>query len=235
MIETAGHEHLNPQDFNAEIAAHGLNVTLKRGIQCPCLKKESGQPDPGCTACEGWGYVWDAGVPVQTFGPNRQINRLFEEPGSIDLGDAYFTFPSETFVSHMDRMVLGDEIIIYSELFTKGEVNTLTGATREKSRFTKILTPVERAIWSKRAPSTGHPYTTGLIELTENVDFGIINGNQVSWLGGGDPPDEGARYSIRFKTWAEYFIWAPRGRAEGSTRQPYRYLCKRLDFIRGPQ
>ncbi len=234
MITSDYHETLDKSEFNDEIQAHGVDVLLRRGIQCPCFDAATGQPDPGCSACDGFGYVWDAGSTVRAFGPNRRINRNYETPGLIDLGDAYFTFAADSFVGYMDRMKVPSEIIVVSELFTKGQVNALTGATKEKSRFQKIITPVERAVWSKRNPPSGTPYTYDLTELAEGVDFTIVNGNQINWLAG-SPPAEGARYSLRFRTEAEYLVWAPRGRAEGAQQMPAQYLCKRLDFIRVPQ
>lgn len=228
------HETLNPEDFDEELQAHGIDITLRRGIKCPCAPEESGAPDPACNICDGWGYTWDSGVPVRAFGPNRRINRIYEEAGSIDLADAYFTFITGTFVSHYDRILLPIENIIYSEIFTKGKVNALTGATKEKSRFTKIEL-VERAVWSERNPATGHPYQYVLHELADGTDFRIDDGNTVVWLGTANQPPSGVRYSIRYRTHSEYLLWAPRGRAEGSVNFPYQYLAKRLDFIRAPQ
>ena len=149
--------------------------------------------------------------------------------------DALWSFPTGTPMSHYDRFSVPTEIVSVSELLTKGAVNPLTGNTQERTRFDKILF-VERAIWTKRTPSSGHPYTYVLTELLAGTDFEIINNNQVSWLNGGNAPDEGARYSIRFKTEAEYICWAPmRSRAENLQPLPLQWLAKRLDFIRAVQ
>ena len=226
----AGHGKLPTKSFNDEIEAHGIDITLRKGLRCPCIDEGTGQPDPNCTVCEGWGTVWSAGTGLRVLGPNRRIDRRYEEPGTIDLGDAYFTFPAGTFVSHLDRMVLPDEMLIVSELLTKGDVNALTGATKEKVRFGKVL-EVEQAAWIAREPVDGTPYRTVLTELTVDTDFEIVGGNQVSWLGPSSPPPEGARYSLRYRTEAEYLVWSPRGRREGSENLPYVYLCKRLDFL----
>lgn len=226
------HDVLDKKDFNDEIEAHGVDVNLRKGILCPCVKEETGQPDASCNLCDGWAYTWDAGSVVRAFGPNRRINRNYEEPGSIDLADAYFTFLSDVFVSHGDRFTVPVENIVYSEIFTKGKINALTGLTKEKSRFTTI-NAVERAVWSERSPATGIPYTYVLHELSYGTDFTIINGNTVSWIT--NAPPNGARYSIRYRTHSEYLAWAPRGRAEGAVNFPYVYLCKRIDFIKGPQ
>lgn len=228
------HETLEPKDFDEEIQGHGIDVTLRKGIKCPCASKETRQPDASCNLCEGWGFIYSTGSTVRTFGPNRRINRLYEEPGSIDQGDGYFTFQAGAFIQPGDRFVLPIENIVYSEIFTKGEVNVLTGATKEKSRFITINV-VEDAVWVKRSPATGAPYVYTKHVLTEGVDFQIINGNTVSWLGGGNPPDTGAQYTIRFRTHGEYMCWGPRTRAEGAVNFPYQYLCKRLDFIKAPQ
>jgi hypothetical protein len=231
-IHQVAHAKLPKEDFDKEIESHGLKISLRRGTRCPCVAEESRQPDPTCNVCDGWGTIWDTGVQATAFGPNRRINRMYEEPGSIDTADAYFTFPSGTFIGHLDRIVVSDEIIIYSEFFTKGAVNQLTGASREKSRFQNILL-VERAIWSARTPSSGFPYTYQLNDLIENVDFTIENGNEILWHSNAVP--NGARYVIRFQTNSEYLVWAPRGRLEGSVHFPGQYLCKRIDFIKAPQ
>jgi hypothetical protein len=221
--------HCESTLFDEVIAAHGSPAELRLARPCPCWLASTGQPDPACTACFPFGYLWTAPVTLTVWGPNRKPMRRYEAQGTYELGDAFFTFPTGIRPTHYSRLVLPLSTLAVTDILTKGHEDTI--------RYAHVLS-VEGAEWSRRTPATGAPYQRETVPLTiEGRDVGTpdlrITGRTVTWLNSAIP--DGTRYVVRCTTYAEYVVWEVQDRNEGGTVQPYRALCKRLDFLLHPK
>lgn len=216
--------HFVPGQFDALLAAHGTDVALRLAMRCACWNADSGRPDPACTLCFPFGFLFDAPVTVRAYGPNRKPTRRVDTPGSFEVGDAFFTFPTGVKPTYFSRLVLPTSEILVDETLTKGSEDTI--------RFSHVL-GVEKAHATRRNPPTGHPYVTEVVPLTLGTDF-TLSGRTIVWPGGSTHAN-GTRYVLRLRTLEEYVVWETQTRNENGQDLPWRCLCKRVDFLTHPK
>jgi len=219
--------HFVPSDFDGMLSLHGTEAELRLAARCPCWNAQTGQPDPACMVCYPFGYVWDAPSTLKVFGPSRRGMRKYEMEGSLDVGDAWFTFPVGVKPPHYSRIVLTGSELVVDDYLTKG--------TEDRVRYSKVIQALS-ARYSTRDPSSGAPYTRENVTLGVGIDIALdTNMRDVLW-GEPDPPvPDGTRYVLRLSVRPEYIVWEPQDRNEGGEDMPYRYLCKRLDYFLHPR
>jgi hypothetical protein len=224
--------HFDPAEFNALIEAHGADAQLRIAHRCGCWDANTGRPDPACISCYPYGYLYDPVTTVKVWGPNRKGLRHYLKEGTVEVGDAFFTFKTGMQPTHYSRIVLPLSTLTVDDILTKG--------SEDRIRWAWVLA-VQGAKYNVRNPPTGSPYTTDPVALQIEgvgtpppVDPDIaISGNTITWLKQNLP--DGTRYVVRFDTYAEYSVWEPQDRNEGGLAMPYRYLCKRLDYLTHPR
>jgi hypothetical protein len=218
--------HHEPAALDALLTAHGAPAALRLAMRCACWNPKTGQPDAGCKVCFPYGYVWDAAQALKVFGPSRRGMRKYEIEGTLEVGDAWFTFPVGIRPSHYSRLVLTASEVTVDDLLTKG--------TEDRIRWSRVVA-AEAAHYTRRVPTTGHPYEIELVPLVLDgamPDLAVV-GNQITWLNLSIP--DGTRYTLRLRVLAEYVIWDVQDRNEAGVVLPYRFLAKRLDFLLHPR
>jgi len=216
--------HLQPESFDALTRAHGTQAKFRLAMRCACWGAETGRPDPACTLCFPYGFLWDPEQDVIVFGPNRKPTRRPDAAGTFEVGDAFFTFPTGVKPTYFSRLVLPTSEILVDETLTKGSEDTI--------RFSHVL-GVEKAHATRRNPSTGHPYVNEIVPLALGTDF-TLNDRTIVWPGG-SALATGTRYVLRLRTLEEYVVWEIQTRNENGRDLPWRCLCKRVDFLTHPK
>lgn len=230
-----GGHHFDPREFDAHLASHGSDALLRRSIACPCIDPVRGSPDPSCTVCDGRGahYYEAAPTPLRVYA-TRKLMRQLERQGTWVPGIADFTFPSTVLLKVFDSFEIPVDHIVVDDVLKKGDINVLTGESREQLRFPTILA-IEYAAFVVRTPATGTPYTSSAVPLVEDTHF-TRSGRRLHWTTAGNAvvPD-GTTYTVRYQTQATWIIWAPRNRTENNVRQPPTFECRRLDYVHRAQ
>ena len=216
--------HFESGEFDELLTEHGTPALMRYAMRCGCWTVETGQADPACMTCRPYGYVWDAAIAMNVFGPNRRPTRRPDAVGTFDVGDAFFSLPTGQTPPHYSRFTLPtlSEIIV-DDILTKGREDTIRFGT---------VSSVIQAHYSVRTPPTGYPYTRANTPLVLGTDISVA-GRDVTWLNGAIA--DGTRYTIQFKAHQEWVVWEPQDRNEGGKPMPFRYLCKRLDFLAHPK
>jgi hypothetical protein len=215
--------HFSAPAFDGLIAAHGSPAELRLATRCACWRVDAGQPDPACMACYPFGYLWDPPMTVTVFGPGRRGLKRYEEEGAIEVGDSWFTFPSGLTPTHYSRLVLPSSRRIVDDLLTKGVEDT--------TRWSYVL-GVQAAHYTRRVPPTGQPYTVEVVPLVPGTDF-TMAGRTVQWSNPSVP--DGTRYTLRLETHDEWVLFNEQDRNEAGVVMPYRWQCKKLDFLVHPR
>jgi len=215
--------HMEPAELDGLLDAHGAPAEIRTAMRCGCWAASSGQPDPGCDRCYPFGYVWDAPVTCRVYGPSRRGLRRYELAGTLDVGDAWFSLPTGMRPPHYSRIVLTASEITVDDTLTRGREDVI--------RFSRPVA-VTRAHWSQRTSAPGvTPVTRTNVPLVLGTDLSV-SGRRVTWIAETPPP--GTRYVLQLRALAEYIVWEPQDRNEAGVALNYKFLCKRLDFLRHP-
>lgn len=215
--------HFSGPSFDALIAAHGSPAELRRAMRCACWDAKTGQPDPACMNCYPFGYLYDPPETITVFGPGRRGLKQYEDQGSIEVGDCWFTFPREIMPTHYSRLVLPISQCVVDDLLTKGKEDVI--------RYSHVLA-VQAAHYTRRVPPAGPDYAVEVVPLTPGVHF-TLAGRKVTWNDHTIP--DGTRYTLRILTYDEWVCWNEQDRNEHGHIMPVRWQCKRLDFLIHPR
>lgn len=216
-------EHFSGPEFDQLLEQNGTSILLRMATPCGCWNPTTGNPDPACQLCVPFGVVYDAPVQLKVFGPNRKGLRQFLDGGTIEMGDALFTFPLDVTPTQMSRITLLTSTLPAPAFQIKGREDVL--------RYTEVLA-VERAHYSVRTPPTGHPYTRENVPLVEGTDF-TRAGRVITWLNTTIP--DGTPYVLRVRIRTEYVVSEATLRDENDTQLQTRVLAKRLDYLINPR
>ncbi len=215
--------HLGSPNFDALLDQNGSPVLLRFATRCPCRDLDTGRPDPACTNCYPYGVLWDEPIETKCFGPNRKPMRRPDAAGEYSVGDAFFTFKTNVMPTPGSRFLLPLSEITVDDVLVKGREDVI--------RYADVVS-VEKALCSRRVPPSGHPYTVDVVPLVIGTDI-VINGREVTWLNPGLP--DGTVYTVRLRARVEYLVFEPQDRNEDGKPLPYRYLCRRLDYLLHPR
>ncbi len=215
--------HFKAQEFDDLLRVNGSPVRLRMAMRCPCIDPKTGKADPACTNCFPYGVLWDDAVDARCFGPDRRSLRRPDAAGLYHEGDAFFTFPTGIVPTPFSRFLLPLSEITVDDVLVKGKEDTI--------RFAEVKA-VEKALYSRRVPPTGAPYVVDVVPLELGADI-EVNGRDVSWLTSDVP--NGTTYVVRMRACVEYLVLEPQDRNENGLPLPYRYHCRRLDYLLHPR
>lgn len=100
---------LSARAFNRHLNHMGQSFQLRAGFACPCLNRDSGQPNPQCNHCSGKGRLWSDEAVTGTAGVVSQSKlRQYEQFGPFDKDDILLSIGSDSPLYGMgqfDRLV----------------------------------------------------------------------------------------------------------------------------------
>ena len=207
---------LNAGAFNRHLAHIGQQVNWAQSFACPCVKRESGQPDPRCPHCLGKGHMWSASKPCVCGVASQKTQQQWMGSGMWTDGDIVVTVPGDSpmwAVGPFDRVTMLNGAERFSTPLTRG-----TPTERLMFRASSIdrvfwIDPVSKAIVEGGLPTMG------------------ADGRPV-W-GAGEPP-AGVSYSITGQRLPEYYclVEMPSSRNEHSGAPlPRRVVLRRFDLL----
>jgi hypothetical protein len=208
-----GHRHFNLDKQRALIRGHGVTCLVQPTVSCPCITYEQ-QFDPLCGRCRGTGRWPQASLEytVTLAMIQEDSRRQYHEPGSWTEGSILCITPPEVTLAERDLIrVLDVKDIFDDEVLQKGVL--------DRVRF-QAGVDIEIIV----------DYTRTYVP---DVDYMLVEPNEILWLPGGNAPLESAWYSIRYRAYPEYLVFldTPRLRAEFHTPQSQEVKLLRLDKI----
>jgi hypothetical protein len=196
------------------IKQRGVEICWQKSIACSCFDVNSGQPDPRCAQCYGYGFTYDLGTVSIALVTNRTWNtaQLPAPQGSYDTGVVNITFPpgcSPPPGLNDKVTVLKDQITVSGELLVRGDVAP-NGDSLERVAYDEILS-VERITTTRRVslnPPDAVPYSTNIVDFYFGSDY-VVNKNQIQWVGIAPThaPSIGETYSIRYMARPQWIIF----------------------------
>lgn len=88
---------LSARSFNRHLNHMGQAFNWRKGYACPCVSRESGQPDPQCNHCDGKGRQWpDAPVPGTAGVISQAKLKRYEVFGPFDQDDMLLSIGSDS-------------------------------------------------------------------------------------------------------------------------------------------
>lgn len=234
--------HINPQELDDLVVAHGIGCELRRGVRCPCFRIETGGSRSGCSHCKGLRFTY----PMDLRDPdmialvlNRDPRRTFKQAGEVVTGVAHITFPIGTIPAQGDILLPMKEVFIVHESLThlQNEVSLQSSQLRPTTpdqqppkagprRDTLIYedAEVEWLHWIRAEDDK-------LIRARPKTDF-TIKGREIRWKNNRGP-DPGQGFSVRYRAPAAYMIapGEPVARYEAENGYPYRCQGMRLDIL----
>lgn len=115
---------LSGRAFNRHLNHMGQSFAWRRGFACPCVSRESGQPNPQCNHCEGKGRLWRPESTVGSAGVVSQSRlRNYEQFGPFDKDDIMLSIGSDSPLYGMgqfDRLVAQQRTEPFSIALVRG-------------------------------------------------------------------------------------------------------------------
>lgn len=214
--------------FDNLIDDMGHWVKWQRAAVCPCVTRDSGQPDFMCPICGGSGYRYLPGkwikVAVTSMAGQIELKSLeLREPGT-----AYITPKSDVIMGYRDRLLFSDFSCVFSEVLHWSEEDNARGISPKTYRNIKEVI----SLMDKQ-----YEYELG-------VDFEITeDGYHLRWLNQ-DYIDQldGRNMSLLYTTTPSYLIvdllhelratLSDRKTKDVTFRElPKQYKAQREDFI----
>lgn len=190
---------LNPAKFNAHLNHMGQRYTWRKAYACPCINSNSGAAKPSCPICFGKGRQWLDPVPGVAGMTGLKTQREWAQFGVYEMGDVVVSIGSD------------------SPLYNMGQFDRMT-AIDATNQFSVVLTraaPVEKLLMTVKAVTRVFWLSPdGTTNIEGSIPVVAANGD-VSWPGGGGPPD-GEKYTISGAKYLDYFCYRdfPSNRAE---------------------
>jgi hypothetical protein len=120
---------LSARAFNRHLNHLGQSFSWRRGYACPCVSRDSGQPNPQCNHCEGKGRLWTDTAVEGTAGVVSQAKlRQYEHFGPFDKDDIMLSIGSDSplyAMGQFDRMVALQRTEPFSLTLVRGLNDTI--------------------------------------------------------------------------------------------------------------
>lgn len=179
---------LSPRAFNRHLNHMGQSFSWRPGYACPCVSRESGQPNPNCNHCEGKGRLWSTDSSTGTASVISQSRlRRYEVFGPFDQDDMMLSIGSDSPLYRMgqfDRVEALDRTEPFSVALVRGLNDTI--------RFPVVST--SRAFYID-----GQDVVTELPLPTVNPD-GSLDWN-------GTPPPANLSFSLTGRRRPQYYCY----------------------------
>ena len=115
---------LSAKAFNRHLNHMGQAFSWRKGYACPCVSRESGQPDPSCNHCNGKGRLWEANATTGTAGVISQARlKRYETFGPFEQDDMLLSIGSDSplyAIGQYDRVDAVNRTEPFSIAFVRG-------------------------------------------------------------------------------------------------------------------
>lgn len=203
--------HPKVSTINNAIRAHGIDCHIKKGILCPCLNKDTGQPRFNCVICHGTGYFYDSYLENPTckigsiihkvaIAPRTKRNTYNNKSGGYNEVDSdtqcyiYTYEPAE-----------GDLIIPLKDIVIVNDEQHIKGA-----KFNDGYTSAEilkNPNWlNVEGIFVVNSALTAISKYYLNTHFTVSASGTIQWISGASQPSEGSKYTVRYKARPSYII-----------------------------
>lgn len=238
--------HVDLAELRDVIRQHGIGAELRRSLVCPCLRRESRQPQIDCPSCYGLGRLYPSSMreSVEVLLTARNPRREDMPAGVVFPGDAQCTFDLGTLPGRGDMLLPDGDVHVVDQVLYPAGVITGTAAVSARATAAGLgdVTPVAPSAPSLRLlypglNALGEPdlciEALGWWDGTETrlgeegVDFEVFGGNQILWLGGTVP----TAISVRYVAPSAYIVeYDPaKFRTEAGLGYPFKCTVHRLD------
>lgn len=237
--------HVDPAELDDVILQHGIGAELRRSSICPCTRRETRGPRVDCPSCRGLGrfYPETHRESVVVLMTSRNPRKADEAAGVMFPGDAQATFPRGILPGRGDMLLPeGDYHVVDQLLYppTLG-AGSRTAARAAEAGLTDVVpvtsTTPELTLLYPGFNAAGEPdlcvdlvtYWNGerTVVATEGLEWSLVAGNQIRWLGSPTPEVIAVRYKAPSAFVVEYD--PAKFRAEAGVGYPFRCTVHRLD------
>lgn len=209
----------NRVHFNRFLSGNiGQEVIWRHSYACPCVRPDTGAPDPKHTLCAGKGRLWAAGVRTTVGIAKQDTDDNLANMGHYDTGDLSVSIPENSpawdACGQFDRVLMLNSTDMFSQPLRRG-------SPTDKLIFS--VSKITRVFWLNNA---GQIVEGGIPQVDAN---GIL-----SWLGGVGEPPPGATYSVTGEKFTEYYVYGhfPSDRNEHKgMRLPKRCVLRKFDLF----
>lgn len=214
--------HYSADRFDRLGADHGTLATWWTANLCPCRGQRSSAPNLDCPRCRGYGWFWTdpiTGNQQDTSDNTKKIADTFGQfmPGDLMVSMSVRPSGTRTLAGVGDRFYFPERIEIHQDRKTKG-MSRPDAETAER-----IFSPAVASVHG--CYSVRQSFVLG-------ADFELIpdangNGSIISWIAGGNRPDEGEDYTIKYEAAVFYHVAEVQFRTEHNQRMPQKLLCRK--------
>lgn len=238
--------HQNPAELNDLVEVHGTGCELRRSVQCPCVRIETGTPRVRCKQCRGLGWVYpehrrEAMIVLVL---SRQPQAKDRPAGWFDDGTIVGIFPNGYVPARGDIVLPDQDVVIVQQVLRRGVREIDCAAVMAREQVFDARTPavqsqddtllysegieIEDVYWIRYQDTDDEQLVRGFLD----VDWRLAPGGVIVWLGDHKPP-AGAGYSVRYRAPAAYLVMssAPVLRSEGGIPFPWKATMGRLDKL----
>lgn len=215
-----------PEEFRKLMFHRGMDMLWEQAQECPCRRRSSdfaGQrfgggigPDPGstttearpdCPLCEGEGYFHHSPQVIKGL-----VTRASSTPeayaawGEYARGMIYLTFLPEHLPGLFDRFTMQNSAMVFRE----SKLRTSDGV--EKLRYPIVSRQLDldtglASVDVLQLQSSSTQGVTGAGDaLVKGVDFDVTENGELDFTIGGNPPEEGTRYSVSYYAMPRYVV-----------------------------
>ena len=196
--------HLSFSDLKNFVRAHGVSALIKRAIVCPCVKEDTGQPSINCGVCRGTGFAYLENNPENSnctgkriiMGARSQQKNWNRKGGYTKTGQTtavicdYLPSVGDLVQPKVDIEIINDEFHKRGHLYNNGKTSEFL--------FHERIKKVE-GIYCVNADKTQ------LVSYIKDIDF-RMNERLIEWIQGGNSPNLGERYTVRYQAIPEYIV-----------------------------
>jgi len=213
-IGLLGSTHFHVPLHENFIDKHGTQAFVLPVLQCPCLMPDR-QFSPVCPSCHGTGrfYPPGQGYSVMLLLQHEDSHRTYPQAGTWTEGSILATVKVSG-----QRLCERDKVVVL-DLLDEFNDEILTKGIDEEVRFgssVHLLTVADRA----------RVYRLG-------TDYVLAPPRTVSWVAGGQSPDFGSQFSVKYEANPEFLVVndSPRLRVEYRVMQVQEVVLLRLDKV----
>lgn len=237
--------HVDLAELQDVISQHGIGAELRRSLICPCLRRENRQPQIDCPSCNGLGRIYpeSAREPVEVVLTARNPRKEDQTAGVMFPGDAQCTFALGILPGRGDMLLPDGDVhvvdqVLYPNVVTDNSAVTARAAAAGLGDVTAIATATpELRLLYPGLNALGRPELcieqlgwwdgTETRLAVEGVDYELVQGNLVRWLGSTTPTAISVRYTAPSAYIVEYD--PAKFRAEAGIGYPFKCTVHRLD------
>lgn len=176
-----------PAWFTDVIEQKGLKINWYKALMCSCaVNNQSGQPDPNCPYCDGFGYIYQSPIELDVVTQSVTALPEFMLAGYAQFGELLITPKDDIDITVPDRIEFIDYVTTHTHAVLR------KNGDEDTNRY-----PIYQVAYI---------FYKGTYYI-ENIDFEIdtVNPRIIRWLTA-NRPETRTKYTIRYLTHPRYLI-----------------------------